>query len=220
MNHSKTQTVCKKNIIIIIGFMVNLFGFVSPLCALQVQEILVIANKNAFESVTLAKYYMEKRDIPKSHLLQVWVTDKETCSREDYERKVVPRVRDYLRKNDPLGNIHCLVTMYGLPLKVSPPAMSSEEKKQVQVLQKRREIVSKELKAVPKEETEKKKQLEEELKAIGKQIGPLASTTIAHHLTLSLPWCGLKNTRSKDGFLIPILFDFKNENSRSREIKC
>ena len=49
--------------------------------ALQPDEVLVLANKNASSSLALAEYYMEKRGIPQDHLLKLWVTDKEECTR-------------------------------------------------------------------------------------------------------------------------------------------
>ena len=74
----------------------------SLVLALEPAEVLVIANRNAAHSVKLAKYYMERRGIPEENLLKLSMTDKEGCSREDYERKVVPKVRKHLKKYDPL----------------------------------------------------------------------------------------------------------------------
>jgi hypothetical protein len=65
-------------------FLVALFVLVYPAMALEPSEILVIANKNASESLGLARYYMEQRKIPKKNLLTLWLTDKETCTREVY----------------------------------------------------------------------------------------------------------------------------------------
>ena len=45
------------------------FFFSAPCDALQPHEILVIANKNAARSVGLAKYYMQKRNIPQANLV-------------------------------------------------------------------------------------------------------------------------------------------------------
>ena len=47
--------------------------------ALEPDEVLVLANRNAAKSKGLAEYYMEKRKIPEENLLLVWITDKETC---------------------------------------------------------------------------------------------------------------------------------------------
>ena len=97
---------------------------------LEPHEVLVLANRNAKGSVTLAKYYMEQRNIPESHLLQLWVTDAEHCSRDDYEKKIVPPLRKILAQEEFKRKIRCLVIIYGLPLKIEPPPLSPEEKRQ------------------------------------------------------------------------------------------
>jgi uncharacterized protein (TIGR03790 family) len=88
--------------------------------ALEPDEILVVANRNAARSIGLAEYYMERRGIPKDRLVALWVTDAETCSRQDYDKKVVPPIRRWLAAH-PKAGIRCLVTVYGVPLKVAPP---------------------------------------------------------------------------------------------------
>nr|WP_321399828.1 TIGR03790 family protein [uncultured Desulfobacter sp.] len=95
-----------------------------PALALSLDEVLVVANRNAANSVGLATWYMEKRKIPKENLLQVFVTDKETCSRETYLKKIVPPVRRALKKN---LKINAIVTMYGLPLRITSPGMTKDE---------------------------------------------------------------------------------------------
>lgn len=83
--------------------------------ALAPKEVLVIANKNAAKSQGLAAYYMKKRGIPPENLVLLWITDKETCTRQDYEKKVIPPVRRFL---DTHPEIRALVTLYGVPLKI------------------------------------------------------------------------------------------------------
>ncbi|MBI9092420.1 MAG: TIGR03790 family protein [Desulfobacterium sp.] len=95
--------------------------------ALDPDELLVIANKNASGSLELARYYMEQRQIPKDNLLTVRITDGEVCTREAYLKKVAAPVRQYL-ESERGKKIRCLVTMYGLPLKISPPKPLGEEK--------------------------------------------------------------------------------------------
>ena len=99
--------------------------------ALSPDQVLVLANKNARSSVGLAKEYMKLRGIPSQNLLKLWITDKEQCRREDYEGKVVGPVREYIARKDPTRLIRCIVTMYGLPIKVAAPKMTWEEKKEL-----------------------------------------------------------------------------------------
>ncbi|WP_020589532.1 TIGR03790 family protein [Desulfobacter curvatus] len=103
---------------------ISFFIFVLPASGLSPDEVLVIANRNAAKSPGLAAWYMEKRQIPKENLLQIFIADKETCSRETYLTKIVPPVRRALEKN---RKISAIVTMYGLPLKISSPGMTKNE---------------------------------------------------------------------------------------------
>ncbi len=95
--------------------------------ALTPGEILVVANMDAPGSVSLADYYMIKRGVPKENLLKLRVTDKETCSRKDYDEKVARPVRRRIETGRAEENIRCIAIMYGLPLRVSPPAVGSRE---------------------------------------------------------------------------------------------
>lgn len=114
---------------------------------LEPHEILVLANRNAKGSVGVAKYYMEKRKIPESHLLQLWVTDGEYCSREDFEKKIVPPLRRLLAEDEFKRKVRCLVLFYGLPLRVEPPEPGAEEKLRKAELEKRRSSLLENFKA-------------------------------------------------------------------------
>ncbi len=93
--------------------------------ALAPEEVLVVANKNASKSKALAHYYMNKREIPKKNLVLLFLTDKETCSRDEYETKVVVPVKKFLDRNK---NIRAIVTMFGVPLRIASPGKTKEEK--------------------------------------------------------------------------------------------
>ena len=67
------KTVCSF-FLVIVGTVCLL---TAPCTALEPDEILVVANRNAARSVGLAKYYMKKRGIPKENLIMLWVTDGE-----------------------------------------------------------------------------------------------------------------------------------------------
>lgn len=131
----------------------------SPGFALEPGEVLVLCNRNAHSSVGLAKHYMEKRGIPKDNLLKLWITDKESCSREDFDQKAALPVRKHLKEKDAARKIKCLVCVYGLPLKVAPPALNAQERKELEDLTRQREEVSKELKKAKAEKSEKEKEI-------------------------------------------------------------
>lgn len=129
----------------ILLFLIGILAFLYPFPAAAVldpREIRVIANRNAWGSLELAEYYMEKRDIPKENIVKLWITDKEWCTREEFENEAVLPVRKHLNEKDPLGLSRCLVTVYGIPLKVSPPALNTEEKKALEALKREQSRLS------------------------------------------------------------------------------
>lgn len=140
--------------------------------ALAPEEVVVVANKMAWHSTDLAKYYMEKRNIPGKNLIQLKVSSEEHINRNDYEKYIASPVKEFLKKNDPGGNIfRCLVILYGIPLRIHPPELTPEEKKQLSELQKKHDSVRDLInKAEQRQNSEEMKTLREEEAEIKKQI--------------------------------------------------
>lgn len=90
---------------------------------LEPEEVLVVANKDMAGSVDLAKYYIEKRDIPGSHLLSLSLASDEVMTRQMYDdvlaKNVLKKLAKLKRKDK--HRIEAIVLMYGVPLKVAPP---------------------------------------------------------------------------------------------------
>lgn len=104
------------------------WGWAQEPFRLQPEEVVVIANRKAAESVGLARYYMKRRGLPEENLIQVWMTDEETCSREEYDRQLAEPVRRALRERFQGSRVRCLVTVRGVPLRVGPSALTAQEK--------------------------------------------------------------------------------------------
>lgn len=100
--------------------------------ALDPGEVLVIANKAMAGSVDLAKYYMEKRGIPSSHLLSLSLSLEETMTRQEYDRWLAPEVAASLDKLQSKQRIAAIVLMYGVPLKVAAPPPGHETMERIQ----------------------------------------------------------------------------------------
>ncbi|MBE9571012.1 MAG: hypothetical protein IMF11_10315 [Proteobacteria bacterium] len=62
--------------------------------ALTPDQVVVVANKMAWHSCKLAKYYMEKRRIPESKLIKLKAPTGEHCSRDDYDKWATNLKRD------------------------------------------------------------------------------------------------------------------------------
>jgi uncharacterized protein (TIGR03790 family) len=107
------------------------FLFCSKVYALDPKEVLVVANLNAAKSKGLAEYYMAKRQVPEKNLLLLFMTDKETCTRDEYTEKAMPPIKRFLDQNK---QIRAIVTIFGVPLRIASPEKSPDEKTKLQEL--------------------------------------------------------------------------------------
>lgn len=153
--------------------------------ALTPDEILVIANKNFSGSVDLAKYYMAKRNLPKGNLIKLWVTDKEWCSREEYEKEIAASIRKFFKEKDPHRKFRCLLIMYGMPLTIMPPGLTPQEKKEVKNLEKKAALLYDQMKSAGKE-GEERKNLEKELGSVKEKIATMRKADYASSLDSEL----------------------------------
>ena len=123
-------------IILLISF------FCSNAFALKPEEVLVVANLNAAKSKGLARYYMELRQIPKKNLVLLFMTDKETCNRDEYTEKAIPPIRRFLNQNN---HIRAIVTIFGIPLRISSPGRTESEETKLNQLKKERQKIENQL---------------------------------------------------------------------------
>ena len=89
--------------------------------ALEPDEILVIANSDIEASVKLSQYYCEKRGVPAENILALplGATLNDTITRGNFEKQLVEPVRKKLSDyNFTAKIIKCLLTTYGVPIKV------------------------------------------------------------------------------------------------------
>lgn len=95
----------------------------------------VIYNKNAPDSVDLAKFYAQQRGIPRDHLIGLACPFDEEISRDDYDATIAEPLRDTFekrqwwtvrnsdqRKSVTATTIRFAAVMKGVPLKVKPTA--------------------------------------------------------------------------------------------------
>ena len=92
--------------------------------ALDPDEIVVVANRQAQDGVKLARFYMEQRKIPKENLLLLQTAFKEEIPRHFYEDEIADPIREFV-KDKP--EITCLVLFYGLPLRIGWHLLAIED---------------------------------------------------------------------------------------------
>ena len=141
--------------------------FIPGAWALSPNEVLVIANKNSAKSPGLAAYYMDKRNIPRENLVLLWMTDKETCTREEYETKAIPPIRRFLGKNP---QIRAMVTLYGVPLRITGPKNSDQETKKLNQLTHRKKTIQEKLTDETTLDESAQKAYKKKLTCINKEI--------------------------------------------------
>lgn len=92
----------------------------SAVLALEPDEILIIANGNRSESLAIAQYYCAKRGVPTENILTLRLGTKldYTISRANYEKQMAEPIRERLLSLGSSGHIKCLLTTYGVPVKV------------------------------------------------------------------------------------------------------
>jgi uncharacterized protein (TIGR03790 family) len=138
----------------------------APAAAIGPADVYLLVNKNEPASREIADYYCRKRGVPADHVLAVDLPAREDCSRQDYDRRLVPPVREKLKglRDKPI----VLVTVYGVPLRVGPQEPSADERKESDELNEKAEPLRKQI----REMGESVRELEKELK--GTQNGAKA----------------------------------------------
>jgi uncharacterized protein (TIGR03790 family) len=85
----------------------------------------------------LARYYCQKRGVPKGNILTlplVWPAD-DTISRGDYVKQLAEPIRKTLNAPRFKGTIKCLLTTYGVPIKVAAKPMEPDKQNDAKQLE-------------------------------------------------------------------------------------
>ena len=86
---------------------------------LQASELLLVYNRLEPAGEALAKHYAEVRQVPADRFCPLEVPPRnDQIEPEDFERLIRQPIRDYLTKHKLRDKVRCLVTFYGLPIRV------------------------------------------------------------------------------------------------------
>jgi uncharacterized protein (TIGR03790 family) len=122
-----------------------------PARGLNASELALIVNRNMPEGLKLAQLYAERRQVPDNRIIELDLPRTEQMSFEDYERNVVPPVREFLRLNDPQRHVKCLLTFYGVPFRIAAHVDSAEETAELKLLHAQLNTVGKRLESLADE---------------------------------------------------------------------
>lgn len=93
--------------------------FSAPALGLTADQIVLIVNRAEPAGVDLARFYAQARGIPVDRILALDLPTTEEMPFDRYERAVAPVVRKFLRDQKLDQSVRCLVTFYGVPLRIS-----------------------------------------------------------------------------------------------------
>lgn len=97
-----------------------IFCALSPAWAeLRPDQLVLIVNRAEPAGDDLARFYAQARGVPLDHILALDLPKTEEMPFDRYERDVVPVVRKFLRERGLDQSTRCLVTFYGVPLRIS-----------------------------------------------------------------------------------------------------
>ena len=119
--------------VLLIGFVSILQGLILLLdsstvrAELSPNQVVIVANANSRESLSVAQHYAMRRGIPVQHIVKLDLPLDDTISREDYERRLVTPLRQMLHAQGLHKSIRVIVTVYGVPLRVAAPRLTADE---------------------------------------------------------------------------------------------
>jgi uncharacterized protein (TIGR03790 family) len=181
------MTVLKKYIpagmFILFLFSAVLFPVIPLWASIEPEEVAVIVNTESEDSLRIGELYARLRNVPLRNLIRISVPVSEGISRTDYEELIAGPVRKAIARLYNEGEIRCILTTYGVPLRVnsskpliypehkinSYQKMINEKKKERSILKERR----KKREAADKELNSKIKDLGSEITDLNIKLGRL-----------------------------------------------
>lgn len=110
--------------------------FLPSLClALEPDQLVLIANSNVPQGHKLAEYYAQQRGVPDHRILDLNLPTGEEISADKYDRDVAPAVRAFLKDNGLEKKVTCLVTFYGVPIRVGNRVNSEADKSELAAIE-------------------------------------------------------------------------------------
>jgi uncharacterized protein (TIGR03790 family) len=148
-------------------FKISSVIFIISICyggafALEPDEVLIIANRDITESISLAQYYCKQRGVPDENILALPLGTnlKYTISRNDYDKQLVEPIRTKFFEDRLIGKIKCLLTIYGVPVKVAARGVLEGQEDKLKELNRlaehEKEILENLAQADPKDSAEQK----------------------------------------------------------------
>ncbi len=114
-------------IFLLIGAAVSLLSAATPARALEPDQIALVVNRNVPESMELARFYAQARGVPDGRVIELDLPIEDQIAFENFAPEVAVPLRDALKSRGLEKQIRCLVTFYGVPLRIAARTRSAEE---------------------------------------------------------------------------------------------
>src|SRR5215212_7924736 len=103
----------------------------SSRAALTADNLLLITNKNVPDSRKLADHYAKARNVPDGRIVELDLPVGDEIPVDAYDEKMVGPIREFILSNHLEKQIGCLVTFYGVPLRIPNRANTPELKEEI-----------------------------------------------------------------------------------------
>jgi uncharacterized protein (TIGR03790 family) len=131
----------------------TLLVFSAAAQALQPDQIALIVNDKAPGSRELAEFYAQQRHIPDGRIITISfdqrgdVRPTEEIGISEYESTIATPVREFLTKNGLKDRVTCLVSFWGVPLRIAARQVADDDRKELADIDKQRTDVQTRLEA-------------------------------------------------------------------------
>jgi uncharacterized protein (TIGR03790 family) len=99
--------------------------------ALTADELVLIVNGNIPASVSSAEFYAKARLVPDGRIIKLNLPAGEEIPFAKFEEEVVPQVRAFLRDNGLEKKVRCVVTFFGVPIRIGSRQLTPQEQSEV-----------------------------------------------------------------------------------------
>jgi uncharacterized protein (TIGR03790 family) len=103
---------------------------------LTADNLLLIVNKNAPDGQKLAEYYAQQRQVPDGRIVVLDLPTGDEIDADSFDEKIVVPIRQFLTDNHLQKQVTCLVTFYGVPLRIPARVNSSDLRAEIVSLRK------------------------------------------------------------------------------------
>jgi uncharacterized protein (TIGR03790 family) len=116
--------------------------FVAPALALNPDQIALVVNARVPEGRKLAQLYAHQRHIPDGRIIEISIDPLNVDSPDDdipfkaYEPIIARPIRDFLTMHQLQNKVTCLITFWGVPLRIDNRVLESAEKLELEQTQK------------------------------------------------------------------------------------